>query len=126
MAILLNPGSRIGGLPEGVRNTYADALAEARRWLAQIREDGIADVELIEHPEQAPRDGRWTFDFRHAVTGVVCSLETHGLDDVDAYEAARIFTPRIYWRGSSCSSPSLDDWAAPGFVQTFRPTTQGA
>ena len=51
------------------------------------------------------------------MTGVIVELETHGIDDMDAYANDAIFTPRVYWKGSSCSSPDLNDWKAPGFVK---------
>jgi hypothetical protein len=119
--IVVNPGSHILADCGGWTNTYAGALAEARRWLDRMRDDGLAaDVELVVPDEPVERDGRWRFGFRHRVTGVTVVLETHGIDDLDAYRRQAVFEPRVYWRGSSSATPSLDDWAAPGFVQTYR------
>lgn len=115
--VLINPGS--GPIAEGEdwANTYDGAVTEARKWLAEIRREGIADVELFtpEGPVEPNDSGRWRFEFRHQVTGVSVFLETHGIDDMAAYLKARVFDPRVYWNGSSCSTPKLADWAAPGF-----------
>jgi hypothetical protein len=49
-------------------------------------------------------------------------LEHHGIDDLQAYEKQHIFTPRVYWDGSSCANPKIEDFAAEGFepVITYR------
>lgn len=122
MTTVINPGSRIGrpSTDEGWTNTYERAVAEAKRWHAKLAEDGIVDVELVVPDTPVAVDGRWRFGFRHRVTGVVVELETHGVAPLAAYEAARIFPPRVYWGGSSTASPQLGDWIAPGFVMTFR------
>jgi hypothetical protein len=122
MSILINPGSRISeNEGDGWTNTYEGAIAEAGRWHQRMVDDGFGqDVELLLQDDPIERDGRWVFQFRHRVTGVVVELETHGIDDIDAYMRRHIFGARVYWNGSSCSNPQLDDWAAPGFVQTFR------
>jgi hypothetical protein len=121
MTLLINPGSRIGKPGEGWTNTYEEARAMARRWLAQMHEDGMTDVELLDGSTE--RDGRWVFTFRHSVTGTTVELETHGIDNIEAYERQHIFAPRIYWNGSSTSNPELEHFAAPGFVavRTFIP-----
>jgi hypothetical protein len=112
MTLIINPGSRIADQPD---NTYARALAYARRWHEQMRGEGFGhDVELIEPDPTAGSDGRWMFAFRHRVTGVVVYLEAHGLDP-DKHPFAR-----VYWRGSSSAQPALEDWSASGYVQTFR------
>ena len=118
--VLINPGSRIGGAPHGWTNTPETARAEAEKWLAGMREDGLVDVELLD--EVVENEGRWRFGFRHTVTGTVVFLETHGIDDLDAYQRQHLFPPRVYWRGSSTAEPKLDDFAADGFepVKTFR------
>ena len=120
MSMLINPGSRIGEPGTGWTNTEATAQAEAQRWLAGIHADGMTDVELLNGATE--REGRWVFSFRHAVTGTVVKLETHGIDDIGAYEKEHIFSPRIYWNGSSTSNPELEHFAAPGFVavRTFK------
>jgi hypothetical protein len=122
MTVFINPGARLGDAQnaDGWTNTYATARATADEWLARMRGEGIADVELVTCDE-TERDGRWTFTFRHAVTGVEVQLETHGIDDGDAYKRQYIFEPRIYWNDSSSADPSLGDFAAPGYVMTFRP-----
>lgn len=129
MVLIINPGS--GAVPlagEGWTNTYGVALEEAERWLGRMREDGIEDVTL-DVRDQTEREGRWTFGFRHSVTGVVVDLVTHGIDDMKAYEAdGHIFGARVYWHGSSSSNPELEDWSADGFVavRTFRPALKEA
>lgn len=115
--LLINPGSHIQPARDGWTNTFAKAQAEAQRWLKSMHEDdGLTDVELLP-AEDAPEEGRWAFYFRHKVTGVKVRLDTHGIDNMDAYVKRAVFTPRVYWNGSSCSSPCLDDFAAPGFVK---------
>lgn len=119
--LLVNPGSGpVAESGEGWTNTYAAARATAERWLAQIHADGMRDVDLAAGCLE--REGRWRFSFTHRVTGVAVVLETHGVDDVRAYEKERVFAPRVYWRGSSTANPDLDDWAAPGYepVRTYR------
>lgn len=122
--ILINPGSRIGESEPGGgwTNTYTTALHTAHEWLARIHADGMTDVELLPS-EDTPREGRWTFRFRHTVTSAVVELKTHGIDNQDAYERQHLFAPRVYWRGSSTSDPQLEDFAADGFelVRTYRP-----
>ena len=113
--LIVNPGAHISAFAgEGWTNTYEGAVKEAERYLKLIREDGIADVELILPGRE--HEGRWVFGFRHAVTGKVVELETHGIDNYRAYEKQFLFTPKVYWAGSSCKDPKLEDWAAPGFV----------
>jgi hypothetical protein len=127
MGIVVNPGARLGDAQAatGWTNTYATARAAAEEWLAKMYAEGIADVELIA-ADETEREGRWTFTCRHSVTGVEAELETHGIDDVAAYERQHIFAPRIYWCGSSTGSPSLSDFAAPGYVMTFRDAGLGS
>jgi|HubBroStandDraft_3_1064219.scaffolds.fasta_scaffold1163246_2 hypothetical protein len=118
--LIINPGSRIGGPGGGWTNTFEEARAEAGRWLARMHADGMTDVALLDDP--AERDGRWVFSFRHAVTGTTVQLETHGIDNMAAYEQQHTFAPKVYWNGSSVSQPELEHFAAPGFaaVRTFR------
>jgi hypothetical protein len=119
--VIINPGARLGAAQaaQGWSNTYATARATAETWLRRMRGEGIADVELVA-ADETEREGRWTFTFRHTVTGTDVELETHGIDDVTAYERQHIFAPRVYWHGSSSANPSLEDFAAPGYVMTFR------
>lgn len=125
MTLFINPGANLGDrtAAQGWTNRYETAHAEARSWLAKMRAEGIGDVELVAGDE-TEREGRWRFTFRHTVTGAEVVLETHGIDDVDAYARQHFFPPRVYWNGSSTSNPSLDDFAAPGFTMTFRPADQ--
>lgn len=123
MSVIVNPGS--GPVPEsgeGWANTYEGAYGWAIYWLGLIHEQAATDVELL-NPGTPNGDGRWKFGFRHPVTGVVVELDTHGIpfEQIAAYEKERLFAPRIYWNGSSCSDPELEDWAAPGFkaLRTF-------
>lgn len=118
--LIINPGS--GGIEpgcDGWTNTAEGAHKEAARWLANMHGAGMRDVELL--PQWRYRDGRWVFRFRHAVTRVVVELETHGIDDLDAYRRDH-FYPRVYWNGSSTGDPELEDFAAEGFepVRTWR------
>jgi hypothetical protein len=123
--LLINPGSHIADDPDDEwTNTYQQALTTAREWLTRIHSDGITDVELIApHPTQAPHDGRWTFTFRHTITGTEVTLETHGIHPLEVYERRHIFGARIYWNGSSSADPELENFAAPGFraVRTYTP-----
>lgn len=122
--LLINPGSEIGTEQRGWTNTFEGAEAEAERWLKSMHEDdGMVDVELVRRCS-TPHEGRWTFTYRHKVTGVEVKLDTHGIDNLDAYKDKNGFHPRVYWNGSSTSKPSIDDFAAPGFrkLVTFVPS----
>lgn len=124
-AVIINPGSRIGEPGDGWANTYATARATAEEWLAAMHAEGLTGVTLLDGGEDHG-DGRWGFTFRHEVTGASVRLDTHGIDNLDAYERKHLFAPRVYWNGSSCSNPELEDFAAPGFVpvRTFAPETK--
>lgn len=129
MSVLINPGS--GGVPargKGWTNTRAGAHDEAHRWLTRMHDSGLVDVELMPDPTYDAASGRWTFSYRHKVTGVVCLLQTHGITDLRAYAAEHVFTPRQYWCGSSSADPKLEDWLAPGWLPhlTFRPDPTAA
>lgn len=122
MTLIINPGSgpvHIDG--PGWTNTYGTALVNARRWLDTMKERGFRDVVMLP-TSAAPTDGRWTFTFRHNLTRAEVTLEIDGIDNMAAFEKQHIFGTRTYWNGSSCSEPSLDDFAAEGFekVVTFR------
>lgn len=122
MALIINPGS--GPVMDGDEwtNTYEQALRYARDWLERIAADGI-DVEMTEPPDKEDFEGRWTFKFRHPVTGVACMLEHHGIAPLEAYAKGNFLGayPRVYWNGSSSSEPEIEQWTAPGFrvVKTF-------
>lgn len=85
-----------------------------------MRKAGFTDIEMIDTGNEA--EGRWLFIFRHKITGVEVECETHGIDNLKTYEEQYIFTPRVYWNGSSTSNPELEQFAAPGFkpVMTFK------
>lgn len=124
MSLIINPGS--GAVPaagNGWTNTYDRALAEAKRWLERMHDDGLTDV-VLEEPGIAGDDGRWSFRFRHSVTGTACVLRTHGVDNAQAYkDDGYIFgLPRQYWCGSSSADPKLADWQTDGWLPhlTFR------
>lgn len=119
-ALIINPGSRIGEPGEGWTNTRETARGYAEHWLARMHGEGMTDVELLDGTTE--REGRWVFTFRHAVTGATATLDIHGIDGVRAYEKRHLFAPRVYWNGSSCSNPELENFAAPGFtaVRTFK------
>lgn len=127
MTLIINPGSGpVADAGTGWTNTQDGAFAEARRWHDRMKADGFGhDVELLDldpHRQgHSNQEGRWLFEFRHKVTGVVVELETHGVDNIEAYMKERVFAPRVYWNGSSCSSPALEQFAAAGFTQTYRP-----
>lgn len=123
--VIISPGSHVrAGAGQSWTNTVERASAEARKWLAEMHSQGMTDVELVGDAVPATSGGRWVFTFRHRVTGTQAQLETHGIDDMDAYCQQHIFAPHIYWKGSSVGEPSLDDFAAAGFepVWTFRRT----
>jgi hypothetical protein len=121
--LVINAGS--GSVEEsgkGWTNTQARAEQDAREWLVWMHREGLRDVALLPGCAELD-DGRWSFTFKHAVTGVEVRLDTHGIDDLDAYMRERIFPPRQYWNGSSTPvGPRLDDFAADGFepVRTWR------
>lgn len=121
-SLIINPGARIGQPGNGWTNTLAKARAEAGEWLSRMHAEGMTDVVLLGDAEDTG-DGRWRFTFRHAVTGTAVHLDTHGIDDLDAYRRQHLFDPRVYWNGSSTAEPRLEDFAAPGFVlvRTFAP-----
>ena len=124
MSILINHGSNIGEPGEGWTNTLQQARETAQRWYDGMVKDGIRDVVMLDEVERS--DARWRFKFQHTVTGVVVALSTHGVDNLGAYEKQHIFTPRVYWAGSSSATPELTDWAAEGYepVQTWRESAQ--
>lgn len=127
MTALINPGSHIGASTgKAWTNTFEEAKKTAERWLESMHnDDGLTDVELV-RCDPLEHEGRWSFYFRHKVTGVEVELDTHGISDVDAYCAKYIFTPRIYWNGSSTGDPKIEDFKAPGFRvhKTFVPSNK--
>jgi hypothetical protein len=113
--VIINPGSEPIDYGEGWTNTVEVARRIANEWLAQMRREGMDEIELM--PGETERgDGRFRFRFRHTVTGVEAVLETHGINDLEAYMCRHTFEPRTYWRGSSSGTPCIEDFAAPGFI----------
>jgi hypothetical protein len=89
VTVIINPGSGAVALSgEGWTNTEAGAIRQANEWLAGILAEGMTDVRLS-RPEAAEGEGRWRFGFLHQVTGVTVVLETHGIDDMDAFMKGR-------------------------------------
>lgn len=108
MNVIINPGS--GALTEG---TIEQAWDNARLFFSAMQEDHIWDMILVGEPESDGK-GRWKFTFEHSVTKVQKVLDVHGLN----YETQKedyLFWPRTYWDGSSCSTPKVQDFLAPGF-----------
>lgn len=124
MTAFINPGSRIGGDPQGWTNTVEKAIERVNAWSYMMLQDGCTDIEIGEPGVED--NGRWPFVFRHSVTGVEVVLMMHGISDLDAYQRQHTFTPRVYWNGSSSANPDLDDFAATGFVKamTFRAVSE--
>jgi len=120
MTVFINPGSHVSETGEGWTNTFEGAKAEAEKWLARMHNDGLHEVELVTWDDTEDA-GRWKFWFKHSVTGTRVPLETHGINDMQAYMKGRVCGPRVYWNGSSCSEPKIEDFAADGFrvLQTF-------
>lgn len=121
--IIINPGSGpVAESGEGWTNSLTGAQTHARTWLRFLGNQGIRDIELVPG-EEYTGDGRWRFRFRHAVTGACVDLDTHGIDNEPAYAREYVFAPRVYWNGSSSSTPEIENWLVDGFevVKTLRP-----
>lgn len=121
MTVFINPGSHIPAENNvGWTNTHETAQRHAATWLHEMTEAGFTDIEVTDTGVES--DGRWRFEFRHKVTGRMIALDTHGIDDLDAYLKQNVFHPRVYWGGSSSGNPSLGDFVAEGFepVITYR------
>jgi len=112
--LLINPGSHIGeNTSEKWANTHEQALQNALGWLKNIQNDGYKNIRMYDTKEEI--EGRWKFIFKHLVTGVEVELETHGITDIDEYKKEHVFTPRVYWNGSSTGEPELDQWLTDGY-----------
>jgi hypothetical protein len=120
VTVFINPGSRIGTDAIGWTNTHAGAAEYSAEWMQRMSTEGFTDIEVTDTGREL--NGRWVFEYRHSITGVVIELEHHGIDDLKAYEKQYIFTPRVYWGGSSCGDPRIEDFSADGFapVITYR------
>lgn len=115
--ILINPGSHIGETTGLWTNTHEKALERALGWLKNIQDDGYKNIKMLDTKEEI--NGRWKFLFKHSVTGAVVELETHGIDDMDAYIKENVFTPRVYWNGSSTGEPELEQWLVDGYEKVL-------
>lgn len=123
MVMIINPGSKIGTETKGWANTHKTARLYAYTWfLKPMLKDGFRDIEVIDTKQE--RDGRWLFIFKHTITNKEVELEVHGIDNLEAYQKQYIFTPRVYWNGSSSSNPELEQFSAEGFspVMTYERT----
>lgn len=122
MALIINPGSSIGQQQEGFTNTHKQAKIHAYEWFYKpMLKQGFTDITVVDTKEE--NDGRWKFIFKHDITGKEVELEVHGIDNMDKYTDKYIFTPKVYWNGSSVSDPELEQFADEGYepVMTFRP-----
>lgn len=120
---LINPGSEIGKQEVGFTNTHDVAKRNAYEWFYKpMQEQGFKHVEVKDTGEE--RDGRWLFIFKHTITGIEVELEIHGIDNMDAYTDKYIFSPRVYWNGSSSGNPELENFARDGYkaVMTYEET----
>lgn len=118
---IINPGSEIGRQEQGFTNTHEQARRHAYEWFYKpMLEEGFTDIKVTDTKEEV--GGRWKFIFKHTVTGKEVELEVHGIDDMDAYTEKYIFAPRVYWDGSSSSSPALEQFAEDGYkpVMTYK------
>jgi hypothetical protein len=116
-AVIINPGSRISDTPvSSWNNTLQQAKKNCKRWfLEPMEKEGFIDIKCFLKSD-VPDRGRWTFIFEHLVTGISVELEIHGVDDLKEYKKDNIFTPRIYWNGSSCADPDIKDFYKDGYV----------
>lgn len=101
--LIINPGSENRG------GTLEEARIIAKEYLDQIHKEGYTEVEMTE----LEHDDYFNFLFKHKVTGKGVELNTHGFTREECEEF--MFTPRIYWNGSSCSSPKIEDWLTDGY-----------
>lgn len=125
MNFIINPGSELPSGEAGIgwTNTHEQAKKYAYIWFYKpMMKEGFTDIEVEDTGKET--DGRWLFIFRHQVTGKAVELETHGIDNLEAYEKQFVFTPRVYWDGGSSSNPELSQFVVEGFepVMTYKAT----
>ena len=102
--MIINPGSNTLG------DTYENARKEAERLLANMLEEGITDIELLEE-YRTDEQGRFTFTYRHRVTGKTGEWDITGLEwDNEWEKRGFMFPPRMYWNGSSVGNPEWKDF----------------
>lgn len=113
MTLIINPGSENKG------GTLEEATKIAESFLKGCKEEGIEDVEF-KHVEDNTTEN-FVFVFTHAVTGVEVELKTHGFSPEQRDKF--IFSPRVYWNGSSTANPQISDFLREGYsfrVQYFK------
>jgi len=108
---IINPGS------ETVGGTYESAKEEAERLLQCMFDNGITDVVLEDEYEEV--EGRYRFTYKHTITGKTGEWDITGLEQ-NYKEKGYTFHPRIYWNGSSCSSPEWKDFLTDEYELTVR------
>lgn len=125
--ILINPGS--GDIPDkgvGWTNTLEQSAIHCKNWFVKpMRKEGLVDIRVkLESKDSV--DGRWTYTFTHKITGISLELDIHGIDNLEAYQKENIFSPRVYWNGSSDATPILEDFSKDGFepVMTYKSVIQ--
>lgn len=104
--IIINPGSENKG------GTFEQALKTAYGWLECIVKE-YPEVKMTTHEDRID-GGDWVFKFTHGVTGKTVALETHGFTEEQCQKF--IFSPRVYWNGSSTSDPKIEDWLADDYT----------
>lgn len=117
--LIINPGNKVASGGNGWTNTYQQAFLNAEDWLRKMNDNGIRDVSIT--TGNGPDNyGMWTFTIQHSVSHKCATLDMHGIDNIDAYLEERMFHPRIYWNGSSCSNPELTDFLCEGYEICIR------
>lgn len=106
MGIIINPGSENKG------GTLKQAKINADEWLKCVHDEGFLEVEM-KYVEQY-KDGNFLFEFKHTITQKVATLEIHGFTKEECEKF--MFHPRVYWNGSSSSSPDIEDWLTDEFT----------
>lgn len=106
MGIIINPGSENKG------GTLKQAKINAQEWLKSIHNEGFLDVKM-KYIKQY-KDGDFRFNFKHTTTQKVATLDIHGFTEEECQKF--MFHPRVYWNGSSCSSPDIEDWLTDEFT----------
>lgn len=105
MGMIINAGSENKG------GTLKQATLNAEKWLSNIHSEGFKEVEM-KFVEKL-KDGDWLFHFTHPTTKKVATLMTHGFSDEECKRF--IFSPRVYWNGSSTADPTIEDWLEDGY-----------
>jgi hypothetical protein len=115
MALIINAGSENKG------GTFEQAKKNAKAWLKSIHDEGFLEVTMSYIKRHD--NGDWVFHFTHSTTKKVATLEIHGFTDEQC--KSFIFSPRVYWNGSSTADPQITDWLEDGFkyrIEYYRAT----